>query len=79
MPLKKPIIEPPYSLKGLLMRFEDRYAILNIDGMEIKWPIKKLPDNIHPGETVTLVLKTQDLEKNEQYENMRALLEELVN
>ncbi len=79
MPLGKTQTEHPYSLKGLLLRFEDRYAILNIDGLEIKWPIKKLPDDVHPGETITLTLKTKNLEKNEQYENMRSLLEELVN
>lgn len=79
MALKKIQPNHPYSLTGLLLRFEDRYAVLNVDGFEIKWPIKKLPDDVHPGETVTLVLKTKNFEKNEQYENMRALLEELVN
>ena len=79
MSLKKKSIEK-YSINATLKSFEDRYAILKTeDSQEFKWPIKYLPDNINPGDNVILKLGNENTEKNEKYQAMRELLEELVN
>lgn len=73
-----------HILTAKLERFEDRYAVLvSEDGHEIRWPIKKLPDQIKIGDGVELKIHTSkgaDSEAdNEKYANMRKLLEELIN
>lgn len=79
MALKKKTKVLPFSLKARLERFEERYAILRGEGIELRWPIKQLPDNVNPGDEVTVMLKTKTILQDDEYRNMRKLLTELVN
>ena len=61
-------------------RFEDRFAILfNELTDEIKWPIKNLPDDVQPNDTVKLRLISSNIEQAEQVAALKQTLEELVN
>jgi hypothetical protein len=81
-----------YIIKGKLTEIEDTMGVVYIPeyDLSIKWPIQELPDVIEIGDTVTLTLnypneaeKIKALYKNvvkeEKYEDIRHLLEDLVN
>lgn len=69
-----------FSLNATLNRFEERFAVLHNESIgEFRWPIKNLPENVKIGDTVVLKVSTQNSENEEKYENMRKLLEELIN
>lgn len=63
-----------------LERFEERFAVLLGDaGLELRWPIKNLPENIKLGDTIALKIGAPAVEDDEKYARMRRLLEELIN
>ncbi len=69
-----------HTLLAKLERFEERFAVLLGDsGLELRWPIKNLPDNVKLGDTIALKISTTKVEDDEKYANMRRLLEELIN
>lgn len=62
------------------LRKEEYYAVLINEQMgEFRWPAACLPPDIAPGENIEISVKKAGQEKNEQYERMRQLLEELIN
>ena len=89
--MNQPSPSDRYKIEAKLMRFEERFAVLAVGGgaiadasqtesqLEIRWPIKNLPENIRLGDTVYLKIKTQKMEEDEKYTRMRRLLEELIN
>lgn len=73
-------IPDSYTLGAKLIRFEERFAVLQSEHLgEFKWPIKNLPENVKVGETVFLRAITPSVEEDEKYARMRKLLEELIN
>lgn len=63
-----------------LKKFQDRNAVLyNESTGQIFWPIKKLPDNLEPGDTVTLRLVTEESLEQEHTEILKKVLEEIIN
>lgn len=69
-----------YSIEAVLSRFEERFAVLRNElAGELRWPIKVFPDEIKIGDTVRIEVVTNEKEKQERQENMRQLLEELIN
>ena len=69
-----------YALQLLLVRFEDRFAVLSHESAgEVRWPIKNLPDDVKPGDIVTLRVASPRAEEEEKYATMRKLLEDLIN
>ena len=69
-----------YALRVILERFEARAAVLSCPGLgQFKWPIKNLPENLKPGDDVTLKIVTTKTEEEEKYSRMRKLLEDLIN
>lgn len=86
--MNQPQQSDKYRLECKLVRFEERVAVLSVAGeigsatesvFELRWPIKNLPENIRPGDTVYIKLNTQKMEEDEKYARMRRLLEELIN
>ena len=82
----------PYILEGTLIEIEDSLGIINIPkyDLNIKWPIDELPDVLEIGDIVSLNLTfpkeaeklkeaLNEEKKNEKYDKIRDLLEELVN
>lgn len=70
-----------YAVSAKLDRFEERYAVLLSDDMEgeLHWPITKLPTELKPGDPVEVSVHSKQTQNNQQYENMRKLLEDLIN
>lgn len=69
-----------YVLHAKFIRFEEQFAVLQHEALgEFKWPIKNLPDDVKIGDTVSIKISSPGAEKEEQYERMRKLLEELIN
>jgi hypothetical protein len=68
-----------YHLKATLDRFEGKQAVLKTDdGQEIVWPIKNLPDDIHEGSVVRLVLSTSQTDEEERQKMAKSLLNEIL-
>lgn len=73
-------ISDSYALSAILEGFEDRTAVLSCPGLgQFKWPIKNLPENLKPGDGITLKIVTTKTEEEEKYVRMRKLLEDLIN
>lgn len=69
-----------YSLPAKLDRFEERYAVLqNEETGEIRWPIARMPAELQAGDDVEVSVQSKETKNNQQYENMRQLLEDLIN
>lgn len=68
------------NIQFILDRFEERYAVLRheLHG-EIRWPIKYLPETTRIGEPIMVCAFTEQQQKDQQYDKMRRLLEELIN
>lgn len=68
------------EVEFILRKFQDRNAVLyNESTGEIFWPIKKLPDNLEVGETITLRLVTAESVEQEHSEILKKVLEEIIN
>ncbi|PJC37096.1 hypothetical protein CO046_02270 [Candidatus Peregrinibacteria bacterium CG_4_9_14_0_2_um_filter_53_11] len=46
---------------------------------EFRWPIQELPSDVNVGDTVVLQLVDDKHEEEQKFEQMRKLLEELIN
>lgn len=69
-----------YSLKAVLERFSDSFAILRNEMLgEFRWPIANLPHDLKVGETVVLKIANMKSEEDEKFVRMRKLLAELIN
>jgi hypothetical protein len=70
------------SIQYTVIDFQNKFAILtNAIFGEIKWPIKKLPDNIEIGQTVTIGANQANQKSDEaKYHNqdIKNLLQELI-
>lgn len=69
------------SLPFRLERFEGIFAVLVFEEgerMEVKWPIKKLPEGMREGQKVWLQLSNEESRKEEKEEILRGLLEEII-
>lgn len=75
-----PTPQDQYSIQATLERFEDKFAVLKNETYgEFRWPVKNLPEDLQIGETILIKISTQKLEQEEKFEQMRRLLEELIN
>jgi len=80
---------PSFNIEVNVSQIEDGVAIL--DSKEtgiIRWPVSKLPNGIKIGDKIPLSLESNhstppteshDCEKSDQLQNLRQLLEDLVN
>ena len=68
------------ALHAKVERFEDRYAVLRHEALgEFKWPLSHFPERVNVGETVVLNISTERATAENKEEEMRRLLEELIN
>ncbi len=69
-----------YIVDAYLKEITSDYALLESSlGVSFRWPIGKLPANSKIGDSVQIKLITKETEKDETYEQMRNLLNEIVN
>ena len=68
------------EIKATLDRFEEKLAVLKTeDNLEILWPIKKLPDDIAAGDSLTITL-TSNKDGTAKQENLaKSMLNEILN
>jgi hypothetical protein len=70
------------SIQYTVLKFENKFAVLHNDLFgEIKWPIKKLPDQIEIGDQINLIASNQEIpEPKTSYHNqdIKNLLQELI-
>ncbi len=75
-----PQLENTTALIATLTRYDDRYGVFQNDtAPEFRWPIKNLPDDVKPGDSITFTAATQKNQEEKQYTRMRQLLEEMIN
>jgi len=68
-----------YEQSAKIDRFEDVLAVLILeDGQEIKWPIKKMPDDIKEGMLVRVKISTTQSEEEEQKKLAKELINEIL-
>jgi len=80
MGLKKQKNNEKYKIEATLESFKERNAVIKTqDGQTFKWPIKYLPEDLNPGDKVTLKIENEKLDKDKEYQVMRKLLEEMIN
>lgn len=66
------------EIKGTLDRFEEKDAIIKTgDGLEIRWPIKLLPDGLNAGSVVKLSVSAE--EEPETQNQAKNILNEILN
>ncbi|HLD27818.1 MAG TPA: DUF3006 domain-containing protein [Patescibacteria group bacterium] len=70
----------PHKLTGTLDRFEEKLAVIKtLDGGEIFWPIKNLPDEVKAGDSLTLTLETDREQTSGKAELAKSMLNEILN
>jgi hypothetical protein len=57
---------------------EDNFAILDISGLKIEWPLEKIPDGTGIGDWLYLEAYTSDQIKQKDKRNAQALLDEIL-
>ena len=69
-----------YIVDAQVKEIGSEYALLETSpGITFKWPISKLPSKTKVTDLVKVKLITEETEKEENYEQMRSLLNEIVN
>jgi len=68
-----------YYIKAVIDRFEGKLAVLVTDDKQkILWPIKNLPDDVHEGSTVRLVISTAKTDQEEREKVAKTMLNEIL-
>lgn len=68
-----------YSLKAVLEKCEGEIAILKTeDGQKISWPKKDLPAGLKIGYWFKLVIKTEEVSREEKEAQAKSLLNEIL-
>jgi hypothetical protein len=67
-----------YSLEAVIDRFEGKFAVFKVNGQELFWPIKNLPDDAKEGSVVRLYLSTSKTEEEEKEKIAKKILEEIL-
>ena len=67
------------SLKASIIRFEGKFAVLEtLDGQNVRWPIKELPDDAQEGMQVRLIISTAKSEQAAKESLSRAVINTLL-
>lgn len=72
------MIEYPYTIKGIIDRFEENTAVIRSEGKDIYWSRSKLPQDLKEGSVVYLRLFSQEEETKERENLAKTLLNEII-
>lgn len=68
-----------FFLAGKIDRFEGKMAVITlIDGQQLLWPIKDLPEDGEAGAAVRLILSTAKSDEQEREKTAKAILNEIL-
>lgn len=68
-----------YTVETIIKNIGKDFAILETSGgIEFKWPLDKMPANKKIGDKVKVKIVSQEQEEAQKYEQMRSLLNEIV-
>lgn len=68
-----------FFLSGIIKRFEDKNAIIEIDNQEIYWPVIKLPEDAKKNSEVRIFISTNENDKLERQKIAKEMLNEILN
>ena len=66
------------EVKAVIDRFESDLAVIKIEGTEVYWPKKELPNSFHEGETIVFqILADHEVDKDRE-QRAKDFLNELL-